>query len=151
MMFLLPVWALNVSVVLLSMQGQKALGFIKNILICVPKINEGLTGFWTTCRWVINNNFNLWVNYPFNVIILGVNGPYFKYKGGCRHSIEHCAKLHPLTLKDSCPCQKIPIVLKLLITFEMLMLSECFKKCRKAEILRFLGDISVSFGYSEAP
>ncbi len=26
------------------MQGQKALDFIKNILICVPKMNEGLTG-----------------------------------------------------------------------------------------------------------
>ncbi len=40
-MSLLPFWALNVVVALLSMQGQKALG---NILICVPKINKGLTG-----------------------------------------------------------------------------------------------------------
>ncbi len=24
--------------------GSEALGFIKNILICVPKMNEGLTG-----------------------------------------------------------------------------------------------------------
>ncbi len=31
-------------VTLLSMQGQKILDFIKNILICVPKMNEGLTG-----------------------------------------------------------------------------------------------------------
>ncbi len=35
---LLPLLA---SVALLSMQGQKALGFNKNTLICVPKMNEG--------------------------------------------------------------------------------------------------------------
>ncbi len=29
---------------MLSMQGQRALGMQKNILICVPKMNEGLTG-----------------------------------------------------------------------------------------------------------
>ncbi len=29
---------------LLSMKGQKALGFHKNILICVPKMNRGLMG-----------------------------------------------------------------------------------------------------------
>ncbi len=35
----------DISVALLSMQGQRAgLDFIKNILICVPKINEGLMG-----------------------------------------------------------------------------------------------------------
>ncbi len=28
----------------LSMEGQKALEFHQNILICVPKMNEGLTG-----------------------------------------------------------------------------------------------------------
>ncbi len=33
-------WALNLSVVLLSMEGQKALGFHQNILICVPKMNQ---------------------------------------------------------------------------------------------------------------
>ncbi len=43
-MSLLPFWALNVVVVLLSMQGQKLSDFIKNILICVSKMNEGLTG-----------------------------------------------------------------------------------------------------------
>ncbi len=32
------------SVALLSMQGQRALRFHPNILICVPKMNEGLTG-----------------------------------------------------------------------------------------------------------
>ncbi len=44
MMSLLRFWALNVVVSLLSMQGQKALDFIKNVLICVPKMNEGLAG-----------------------------------------------------------------------------------------------------------
>ncbi len=34
---LLHFWALNVSVLLLSMEGQK--DFIKNILICIPKMN----------------------------------------------------------------------------------------------------------------
>ncbi len=43
-MSLLPFWALNVSVVLLSMQNQKALDLIKNILICVLMTNEGLAG-----------------------------------------------------------------------------------------------------------
>ncbi len=37
-MSLLRFWALNVVVVLLPMQGQKALGFIKNILTYVPKV-----------------------------------------------------------------------------------------------------------------
>ncbi len=44
MMSLLPFWALNVVVPLVSMQGQKALGFHKKYLICVPKMNEGLRG-----------------------------------------------------------------------------------------------------------
>ncbi len=34
----------DISVALLSMEGQKLSGFIKYILICVPKMNEGLTG-----------------------------------------------------------------------------------------------------------
>ncbi len=38
LMSLLRFWALNVVVVLLPMQGQKALGFIKNILTYVPKV-----------------------------------------------------------------------------------------------------------------
>ncbi len=41
---LLPFGALNMSVELLFMQGQKAPGFHKNILICVLKMNEGLMG-----------------------------------------------------------------------------------------------------------
>ncbi len=34
----------NIAVVLLSMEGQRALDLIKNNLICIPKMNEGLTG-----------------------------------------------------------------------------------------------------------
>ncbi len=34
----------NISVVLLSMEGQRSLGFHQNILICVPKMNKGLMG-----------------------------------------------------------------------------------------------------------
>ncbi len=48
---LLPFWALNVVTLLLSMQGQKALDFIKNILICVSKMNEGLTGRESAINW----------------------------------------------------------------------------------------------------
>ncbi len=59
MIFLLPFWALNVSVALLSMQGQKALRFHQNILICVLKMNEGLMSFGTTKEWV---------DYPLNVL-----------------------------------------------------------------------------------
>ncbi len=37
----------NVAVVLLFMEGLKALRF-KNILVCLPMMNGGLTGFGTT-------------------------------------------------------------------------------------------------------
>ncbi len=44
-MSLLPcLVSVDVSVELLSMQGQKLSDFIKNILICAPKMNEGLMG-----------------------------------------------------------------------------------------------------------
>ncbi len=49
-------------------------------------------------------------------------------------TVSHVIMLE-LTRKD--PRLKITIVLKCLITFEPLILSECFKKCRKADILRF--------------
>ncbi len=42
MMFLLLFWALVMVAALLSILGQKALDFIKNIIIWVPKMNEGL-------------------------------------------------------------------------------------------------------------
>ncbi len=34
----------RVSCIAVYMQGQKDLDFIKNILICLPKMNEGITG-----------------------------------------------------------------------------------------------------------
>ncbi len=44
MMSLLPFWVLDVVVMLRSMQGQKALRFHQNILICVQKMNKNRTG-----------------------------------------------------------------------------------------------------------
>ncbi len=55
MMSLLHFWALNMSVALLSMQGQKALGFHKKILICVPKMNKGFTSLERHDGGVIND------------------------------------------------------------------------------------------------
>ncbi len=45
---LLPFWAMNVPVPLMSMLGQKALGFHQKILMCVPKMNKGSYGLGTT-------------------------------------------------------------------------------------------------------
>ncbi len=56
---------MDMVVPLLSMQGQKALRFHQNILICVLKANKGLG---TTWGWVINDNFHFWVNYPLKPI-----------------------------------------------------------------------------------
>jgi len=41
-----PFWTLKVLIILLSMYGRVIYlsDFIKSILICVPKMNEGLTG-----------------------------------------------------------------------------------------------------------
>ncbi len=50
-MSLLRFWALNMEVALLSMQGQKALGFNQKYIF-VPKMNEGLSGLE---RRVIND------------------------------------------------------------------------------------------------
>ncbi len=77
MMSLLPFWAPNMSVALLSMQGQKALDFIKNILICVPKDVRRSYRFGTTLGWVIKDRifwaqFFWGVNYPFQNFTLYV-------------------------------------------------------------------------------
>ncbi len=50
MMSLLLFWALIVVATLLSIQGQKALDFIKNIIIWVPKMNEGLKVLSQSCQ-----------------------------------------------------------------------------------------------------
>ncbi len=41
--------------------GSELSEFIKNILIYVPKMNEGLV----TWGWVNNDNLHFWVIYPF--------------------------------------------------------------------------------------
>ncbi len=61
-MSLLPFWVLNVVVVLLSMQGQKAFRFNQNILTCVPKTNEGLMDFERHEGELIMKNFHFWVD-----------------------------------------------------------------------------------------
>ncbi len=43
-MSLLHFWVLNMSVALQAMEGPKASDLIKNILICVPKMNKVLRG-----------------------------------------------------------------------------------------------------------
>ncbi len=52
---LIPFWALNVSVVLLSMQGQKALGFHQKYLILCSEDERSSYGFGTTWGWGIND------------------------------------------------------------------------------------------------
>ncbi len=70
MMSLLPFWDLNVSVLLLSMQGQKALGFHQKHLNLCSKDEHKSYGFGTTWGWVINDRiFIFWVNYPFNITL----------------------------------------------------------------------------------
>ncbi len=54
MMSLLPFWALIVSVALLSMEGQKALGFHKKYLNLCSE-DERSYGVGTKLGWVINN------------------------------------------------------------------------------------------------
>ncbi len=54
-MYLLPFWYLNVSVPLLSMQCQKALGFHQKYLNLCSEDERRFYGFGTTWGWVINN------------------------------------------------------------------------------------------------
>ncbi len=55
MMSLLPFWALNVSVVLLSKQGQKALGFLQKYLNLCSEDEQKSCGFGTVGERVIND------------------------------------------------------------------------------------------------
>ncbi len=55
-MSLLPFWDLYVVVVLLSMQGQKALRFHQKHLNLCSKDEWGSYGFGTTWGWVINDS-----------------------------------------------------------------------------------------------
>ncbi len=68
---LLHFWALNVVVVLLSMQGQRALGFHQKYLNLCSKHEQKSYGFGTTWGWVINDRiFIFWVNYPFKKFVV---------------------------------------------------------------------------------
>ncbi len=53
--YLLPFWALKVSVALLSMQGQKALGFYQKYFSLCSEDERRSYGFGTTWGWVIND------------------------------------------------------------------------------------------------
>ncbi len=64
-MSLFPFWVLNVSVVLLSMQGQKCLGSHLKYLNSCSKDEQRSYGFGTTWGWVINDRILIWENYPF--------------------------------------------------------------------------------------
>ncbi len=68
LMSLLCFWALNVSVALLSMQGQKALGFHQKYLNLCSEDEQRSYGFGTTWGWVWQN-FHFWVNYPLRVVL----------------------------------------------------------------------------------
>ncbi len=52
---LLPFWALNMSVALLSMEGQKALEFQEKYLNLCSEDEQRSCGFETTWGWVIND------------------------------------------------------------------------------------------------
>ncbi len=55
MMSILPFWALNMSVALLSMQGQKILGFHQKYLNLCSEDERKSYRFGITWRWVIND------------------------------------------------------------------------------------------------
>ncbi len=61
MMSLLPFWALNVVVALLSMEGSEAIEFHQKYLNLCSEDERWFYGFWI----IINDNFIFWVNYPF--------------------------------------------------------------------------------------
>ncbi len=72
-MSLLPFWALNVAVALLSMQGQKALKLRYFLWGLCFKDERRSYGLGTTWGWEINDMlFHFWVNYPFKKIFLGI-------------------------------------------------------------------------------
>ncbi len=64
-MSLLPFWALNVVVVLPSMEGHKALRFHQKYLNVCSEDELRSLEFGTTWGWVIKDNLHFWVNYPF--------------------------------------------------------------------------------------
>ncbi len=75
-MSLLPFWALNVSVALLSMEGQKALGFHQKYLNLCSEDERRSESFGTTWGWVINNR----------IFIFGWTIPFVFHKGITNHA-----------------------------------------------------------------
>ncbi len=69
-MSLVPFWALNVVVVLLSMQGQKALGFHQKYLMFRrwTKVLQVWNDMRVSNSW---QKFHFWVNYPFKQMLEG--------------------------------------------------------------------------------
>ncbi len=67
MMSLLPFWALNMSVALLSTEGQRALGFHqKDLHLCFEEEWRSY-GFRTTWEWVTNDRISILDKYFFNI------------------------------------------------------------------------------------
>ncbi len=67
-MSLLPFWALNVVVALLSMKDQKALGFYLNILFVFWKLMKVFRGLERHDSERLITEFSFfWMNYPFNM------------------------------------------------------------------------------------
>ncbi len=70
-MFLLPFWALNVSVMLLSMQDQRALRFHQKYPHLWSEDDRRSYGFGTTWGWVINERILIFgCTIPLNLFIL---------------------------------------------------------------------------------
>ncbi len=76
-MSLLPFWALKMIVALLSMEGQKALGFHQKYLNLCSEDERRSYGFGTTWGWIINDRFFIFrwtialnVSLVINVVFL---------------------------------------------------------------------------------
>ncbi len=81
MMSLLSFKALNVSVTLLSMEGQKALEFHQKYLHLCSEDERRSYCFRIAWGWEINDNVDFWVNYPLSVqIVFGAIASHL-----CRH------------------------------------------------------------------
>ncbi len=103
---LLRFWALNVSVALRSMEGQKALGLQQNIFMC-SEAERRSYGFGTTWRWVINDRI-------FRIFIFGWNIP-LKHKTAilnCSNILHYCFLLYFWLNKYSLGEHKIIIFFK---------------------------------------
>ncbi len=99
---LLPFWALNVVVALLSMEDQKALGFHQKYLNLCSEDERRSYGFGTTWEWVINDRIFIfgWTNSlnshsdSFNYVPLYFTQSIFSWcSHGC-HKKDDCCGLN---------------------------------------------------------